>query len=470
MRISRLAALALTLAACSDSTIPPDAAHISAVGDEVQSALPRDTLARVISVKVVDDKGEPQSGVEVTWTTGAPYGEAIPASSLTDRFGVARTKWVLGLGAGMQHLRASVLTYQESIDLPADAAPGFRAVKLMEGEPYQHMCALDADRQAWCWGNNDAGQLGSTAVAVGNSSEVPVPVAGNHRFITLIGGYNTSCGLDEAHHLWCWGSNQHGTFGNGATMSSPTPVQSASGLQLANMDLGTFSHLACGVSLDGVGYCWGDGVKGDGNGETQTSTPAEVLGGANWQVIGTADDYVCGMKLDHSAWCWGAHPASAGFTDDPVLTPTLMPDVPPLASLSAGWWNPCGMRADQTATAVCWGNSLYWQGSVGSTPLFTFNEPVRLVRSTSVTYIVETAEGTVKYLGHSPYWNDGRVFEPREIASDGPWVDVTTSEYAIYGIYQPDGVVYELRLTIPGADDSGWIIETHPVTVPAPTP
>ena len=468
MRTLCLMAAAMLLAACSDSTSPPDGSHLSVVGSEVQSASPLDTLPRTVSVKVVDDKGDPQMGVEVNWSTSAPYSAAVPASSLTDQFGVAQTKWVLGLGAGTQHLQASVPTYQETVDITANATAGLRAGKLMSGEPQFHMCALNAEQQAWCWGQNNAGQLGSSSVAVGSSSDIPVAVTGGHRFTTLIGGYDTSCGIDADHHLWCWGSNRYGIFGDGTTTDQAGPVLAAGGLELAHMDLGAFGRVACGVTLDGTGYCWGDGVMGDGNGETQALAPVAVMGGARWQTVGTGDDYSCGVQLDSSVWCWGIHPSAAGFTYDPVLTPTLVPGVPPLATLSAGWWNPCGMRADQTATVVCWGSSLFWQASGTETPLYTFNEPAHAVRSTSSTYLFLTSTGLVKYLGNSPYWYDGFVNEPHEVTSDGPWSDVTSSESQIFGIYQPDGVVYELRLTIRDADESGWVIETHPKVVQAP--
>ncbi len=462
-------ALAMVLAACSDSTIPPEASHVSMVGAEVQSALPRDTLPRTIAVKVVASNGDPRMGVEVTWAPSAPYGEAIPASSLTDRFGVARTKWVLGLGAGTQHLRASVLTYQESIDITASATAGFRAARLMDGEPQDHMCALDREQQAWCWGQNNAGQLGSASVAIDGASDIPVPVSGGHHFTALVGGYDTSCGIDQGHQLWCWGSNRQGIFGDGSTTDQAAPVLAAGGLQLASADLGGFGSLACGVSLDGTGYCWGNGVMGDGNPGTHAATPVAVMGGARWQTIGTGRDYTCGLQLDHSVWCWGSHPSPAGFTNDPVLSPMLVPELPPLSSLSAGHWNPCGMRADQTGVAVCWGNSLFWRAPGTGTPTYTFGpEVVHTIRSTGSSFLVLTATGLVKYLGESPYWYDGFVNESRQITSDGPWTDVSASYRGMFGIYEPDGGVYELQLAITGADASGWIVETHPVTVPAP--
>jgi alpha-tubulin suppressor-like RCC1 family protein len=37
-------------------------------------------------------------------------------------------------------------------------------------------CGLDQDRQAWCWGTNDNGQLGD---GTGTNSSIPVAVAGS---------------------------------------------------------------------------------------------------------------------------------------------------------------------------------------------------------------------------------------------------------------------------------------------------
>lgn len=77
-------------------------------------------------------------------------------------------------------------------------------------------CGLDAGGLAWCWGDNDQGQLGNGTTG---DSPVPIRVAGERRFTLLSAPTadfgHRACGIAEDHELFCWGAG----FG-----SVPTPV------------------------------------------------------------------------------------------------------------------------------------------------------------------------------------------------------------------------------------------------------
>lgn len=77
-------------------------------------------------------------------------------------------------------------------------------------------CVLDAEDQAWCWGSNDSGQLGDGTTT---TSSVPVPVAGDLRFVSLAVGYRKACGTEESGAVWCWGN-----LGAGSQSSVPVRV------------------------------------------------------------------------------------------------------------------------------------------------------------------------------------------------------------------------------------------------------
>ena len=68
-------------------------------------------------------------------------------------------------------------------------------------------CGLDAEGDAWCWGDNPSGQLGNgTTVASSNA----VQVRGGHQFRLLTTGESgVVCGIAERDELFCWG----GRFG-----------------------------------------------------------------------------------------------------------------------------------------------------------------------------------------------------------------------------------------------------------------
>ena len=97
-----------------------------------------------------------------------------------------------------------------------------------------HTCALTAGGEAWCWGYNGTGGLGTTSTDTCTQGGGPVdcaltPVAvdGGHRFASLVLGRQFTCGLmgDES-GVYCWGINDLGQLGDGGTAArfQPGPV------------------------------------------------------------------------------------------------------------------------------------------------------------------------------------------------------------------------------------------------------
>src|SRR5690606_35658654 len=64
-------------------------------------------------------------------------------------------------------------------------------------------CALDMQGKAYCWGVNDAGQLG---IGAAENRTSPVPVAGGHTFIFLHAGQEHACGITPDNDAYCWGN------------------------------------------------------------------------------------------------------------------------------------------------------------------------------------------------------------------------------------------------------------------------
>ena len=88
-----------------------------------------------------------------------------------------------------------------------------------------HACALRTDLSAWCWGQNGEGQVGSG----GHRSIVPVPVevAGGASWLQVAAGGSSSCGIHTDGTAWCWGRNDAGQLGDGTRTASIVPVQVA---------------------------------------------------------------------------------------------------------------------------------------------------------------------------------------------------------------------------------------------------
>jgi len=79
----------------------------------------------------------------------------------------------------------------------------------------------DAD---WCWGANEAGQLGNGTTAASNVPvRVALPEGTDPNRLSV--GHAHACTVDSAGAVWCWGANGQGQLGNGTTAASATPVR-----------------------------------------------------------------------------------------------------------------------------------------------------------------------------------------------------------------------------------------------------
>lgn len=88
----------------------------------------------------------------------------------------------------------------------------------------EHACALTAAGAAYCWGLNTGGKLGDGSDRV--RSSVPVAVAGGITFRTIAAGGSHTCGTSTHGAAYCWGENDSGQLGDGSfeTRRVPTPV------------------------------------------------------------------------------------------------------------------------------------------------------------------------------------------------------------------------------------------------------
>jgi alpha-tubulin suppressor-like RCC1 family protein len=153
------------------------------------------------------------------------------------------------------------------------------------GAGLQYACAVTTSNQAMCWGSNN-GKFGN-----GNStdSSIPQAVMGGLVARSISTGYAHSCLVTMTSEVWCWGDNHHGELGNAVGSGSNKPVRAGGSLLAADVSaagIGTGSGAnTCSVSADRLTVtCWGENDVGQlGNGATDavgtsTTTPAIVVG------------------------------------------------------------------------------------------------------------------------------------------------------------------------------------------------
>lgn len=144
------------------------------------------------------------------------------------------------------------------------------------GAGFGFTCAISTDSHTYCWGENDQGQLGIGSLSPQEIS--PVPVKSTSTFVKLSVGAVDVCALDSTGNAYCWGNNERGQVGDGSTTNRSTPVQIGQNLRFTSLGVGTY-HV-CGIATDGYAYCWGNnsmGQVGVGN-EVTIMPPTRVSG------------------------------------------------------------------------------------------------------------------------------------------------------------------------------------------------
>jgi hypothetical protein len=105
-------------------------------------------------------------------------------------------------------------------------APAFTTM----GTSSPHTCGVNAAGTAYCWGANAFGALGDgttggpVCVFTFTCSTIPVPVAGGLTFAYVSAGGEHSCGLAVGGTAYCWGNNNYGQLGDGSTKVSAVPI------------------------------------------------------------------------------------------------------------------------------------------------------------------------------------------------------------------------------------------------------
>ena len=225
-----------------------------------------------------------------------------------------------------------------------------------------HACALDAAGRAYCWGWNFYGELGD-----GTTTDSSVPVAVDHSGVLagktltkLASGDSSACALDASGAAYCWGNNDAGQLGDGTTANSTVPVTvDLPGKTLTSITGGLSGPTFCALDSSGTAYCWGYGYS---------DVPAPVgadgaLAGRTLTQISTSGYHTCALDSTGAAYCWGDNrygELGDGTTADSALpvavdtTGVLAGKV--LTQISAGdnFWT---CAADSTGAVYCWGGS-----------------------------------------------------------------------------------------------------------------
>lgn len=404
-----LAGLVLAVAGCGgdaptrpQSPTPPPPVPVpvavAATGGDGQTGTVGAPLAEPLRVRVTDARGAGVAGVLVDWrTTGG-----IPTSptSATDADGNATAQWTLGTVAGGQDLSAAARGIATSVAFRAMAAPGpIATVRIAPAAPAPlrplqqttlRVAAADtygntvaAPTVAWSIGGSSATSVARvdsagvvTALARGTAyvaatagvarDSVLLEVIGADPIVwasLTVGNYHT-CGLSVDGVAYCWGQNDNGELGDGTTVARATPTRVAAEFKFAAL-AAAWTH-TCGLATTGAAYCWGENVDNVlGTAAASGSTvPAPVVGGHSFVSVATGIASTCGLDRSGTVYCWGRNelgelgsgPGAGGATPRAAFGG-------PYTALDVGTSHACAIAA--TGQSYCWGYNRIGQLGVG---------------------------------------------------------------------------------------------------------
>ena len=251
-----------------------------------------------------------------------------------------------------------------------------------------HSCGLTADGTAYCWGDNNFGQLGAptSATCLGGApcSSTPLAVSGGHQFKAITGGAYGTCAITVNDVLKCWG---YQGFNSAIFLASPTTVRfPATGDSVWSMVGHTDGGLnGCGLATGAVAACWGlnhYGQLGVGVISSTRSNPVAVSIDAVIKSVSSGSGYTCALTSLGDAYCWGlsvrgalalgadapATPCNTSAPDACFAAPKQVIGGRKYSQLTVGYEHVCGLDIE-SSEAWCWGSNTYF--AIGAQSLAT---------------------------------------------------------------------------------------------------
>lgn len=222
-------------------------------------------------------------------------------------------------------------------------------------------CMIDTADQLWCWGSNGDGELGQGDT---NPRSGAVQVPAWPGLTDIDAGIRHMCALAEP-GAFCWGNNSWGQVNPESAIDPYWPTQIGSSTTV-QVNAGTaHTCLRAGGRIE----CRGDSRHGRLGGGSQGSGPSveTVAGTTQFVDVGAGSQHTCGLDENGAAFCWGRNTVGllgdGSEFDSSTPTAVLMPDGVAFASISVGFNVSCGL--DSEGAAYCWGFNLW--GELGAT-------------------------------------------------------------------------------------------------------
>ena len=298
------------------------------------------------------------------------------------------------------------------VEINGDAEPTLvanlpNAVAIAAG--WTHSCAVDGNGQAWCWGNNEYGQLGCLG-DLPRKRDIPYtdtpcavePIASSMVFGSIASHRSVTCSLDLTGNAFCWGYGipfeplrepigptpvdtteqftilraamadtdmcgltaigERYCWGTGETTAERLVAEFKDDNGLQFVDIALSQRWGCGVTGDIEAWCWGSnwfgqlggGTVGQFEGPLESQLPVKVVGDRSYRTIAAGLMQTCALDTEDAAWCWGLTADGQAYG-----APQSVPGENRFDKIFTGGQFACGLT--NNGQAWCWGNNEYGQ-------------------------------------------------------------------------------------------------------------
>jgi len=266
-----------------------------------------------------------------------------------------------------------------------------------------HTCAIDDDKNLWCWGRNNFGQLGNGGY---KNENIPVLISQDKRWNQVSAGGHHTCAIDDEKKLWCWGRNDFGQVGDESFENRNRPViVSLPDGKKKWLSVSAGGYHTCAIDDEKKLWCWGRndfGQLGDGGNENK-NVPSRVAD-RKWKSVSSGGYHTCAIDGDHNLWCWGRN--DFGQIGDESFEKRNRPVIvfPPRdvkkkkwLSVSSGGYHTCAV-IEERRRVYCWGSDSYGQCGVNH-----------------------------RYGRRADFWLFEAISSPVQVGKDKDWAFVSTS-------------------------------------------
>ena len=392
-------------------------------------------------------------------------------------------KVAYGWGAGAAYKLQNFVTTSANVSTPMLTA-NIYGVKKITSQGGAASCALNNQGEIWCWGDETSGGLGNGSTGGTQQRPIIVDHPDGLRWIDYDNHVGGICAIDAARDMYCWGEGSAGEMGDGASSDNTTPdiVGAIGTYEWASVGSGRLN--VCAVTTDGTGYCWGAGSNGQiGNGASATvNTPQAVSGGHTWDHIDAGEYITCGVTTDGDGYCWGRN--EEGGVGNGAGTGDY--DTPQLLGVGIKWdhisvgRDVCGVTVDNTM--LCWGRLADNFAGLGNDIIAERPWPVPMGAGIKweKVYAGYNNDCAISIEGKIYCWGDSNTLlgmgvtspgdqtYPQEIVNDLRFSDVTVGFANVFGVTDPDKS--KISYATGWGDDTGYQIGNDDTAADATVP